>query len=139
MTDYKTRFENMKEAFELSESNREIEREEAAREAAFWRASNKNLLDANAALLKITEEQAAEIAGLRQLIKRLGEINEKGMNDLGKEIILGIADKIPSMMKAALDPRETEAMREADKMYADFFRDTLKPTAKAKNPKKAKQ
>ena len=147
VTDYKKSYNSMKAALALSEECREIERAEAAREAANWRASNKNLLDANAALLKIAEEQAAEIACLRQRIKNVEEIGAKNLDELGKEIILGIAEGLPAAMKNALTFDPKEASRALDnhrlgvmKKAFDFTAtDTLTPTkaAKAKNPKKA--
>lgn len=85
-----------KEMFELSESIRQTEREEAAREVDRWREAYTRLHESITPLLKINEEQAAEIAGLRGLVKRL----QNPTPPTPEEIREAIAPRIETMKKA---------------------------------------
>lgn len=85
-----------KEMFELSESIRQTEREEAAREVDRWREAYTSLHESITPLLKINEEQAAEIAGLRGLVKRL----QNPPPPTPEEIREAIAPRIETMKKA---------------------------------------
>ena len=128
----------MKEAFELSESNREIERKEAAREVKRWREAYTRLHASIVPILKVNEEQAAEIAGLRQLIKNVEEIGAKNLDELGKEIILGIAEGLPAAMENALTFDPKEASRALDNHRLGVMKKAFDFTATEEKPKTKK-
>lgn len=108
-----------KEMFELSESIRQTEREEAAREVDRWREAYTRLHESITPLLKINEEQAAEIAGLRGLVKRLQNPTPP----------------TPEEIREAIAPR-IETMKKAFTLTANPATDKGKKTAKAKGKAK---
>lgn len=85
-----------KEIAEASEKCREIEREEAAREITRWREAYTRLHESITPLLKINEEQAAEIAGLRGLVKKITTPTPPTPEELRE----AIAPRIETMKKA---------------------------------------
>ena len=117
-TDYKSLYKSLTEIHKADGAIAEA-REQLWREAykALLSASGSNTArswrEASRRLFKLAEELASDVVMLNGILAKRDEITDAALLDEPK-------------------PRETAAMRTADNQFADFFRDTLKPSKAAK-------